>query len=151
MVYVARHGETAWTLTGQHTGRTDLPLTKHEERNAQRLQERLRGFTFAKIFYQPVAACHANVLKERPGWQLFRDGCPGGESANDVGVRADRVVKRVREVKADVLVFSYLHSAFPTIGGSGALVRSTSFAADEDCRFRLGASMESDDGRLEPE
>jgi probable phosphoglycerate mutase len=48
-------------------------------------------------------------LKERPGWQLFRDGCPGGESANDVGVRADRVVKRVCEVKADVLFFSSAH------------------------------------------
>src|SRR5215510_4894429 len=111
MVYMARHGNTAWTLSGQHTGLTDLPLTPDGERNAQRLGERLKGLTFAKVFTSPlqrafrtcqlsgfraVAAVDrdlvewdygqyegrtsADILKERPGWQLFRDGCPGGEA-----------------------------------------------------------------------
>jgi broad specificity phosphatase PhoE len=140
IVYLARHGETAWTLTGQHTGLTDLPLTERGERNARRLEERLRGVTFAKVFTSPLQratrTCElagfravaeidrdllewnygdyegrltADIHKERPDWQLFRDGCPGGESPNDVAVRADRVVKRVRAVKGDVLLFSSGH------------------------------------------
>jgi broad specificity phosphatase PhoE len=140
IVYLARHGETAWTLSGQHTGLTDLPLTDRGERNARRLGERLRGVTFAKVFTSPlqratrtcelagfgaVAEIDRDLLewnygeyegrlttdihKERPQWQLFRDGCPGGESPNDVAVRADRVVKSVRAVKGDVLLFSSGH------------------------------------------
>src|SRR5690242_139579 len=53
IAYVARHGETAWTITGQHTGLTDLPLTERGERNARRLGERLKGLTFAKVFTSP--------------------------------------------------------------------------------------------------
>jgi len=124
IVYLARHGETAWTLSGQHTGLTDLPLTERGERNARRLEERLRGFTFAKIFTSPLQRARrtcewnygeyegrltADIHRERPDWQLFRDGCPGGESPNEVGTRADRVVKRVRAVQGDVLVFSSAH------------------------------------------
>jgi broad specificity phosphatase PhoE len=110
-VYLARHGETAWSLTGQHTGLTDLPLTEAGERNARRLAERLKGLTFVKVFSSPlkraVRTCElagfgaiaeidcdlgewnygeyegrrgAEIRAERPEWQLFRDGCPGGES-----------------------------------------------------------------------
>ena len=140
IVYLARHGETAWTLTGQHTGRTDLPLTERGEDMARRLGERLKGSTFAKVFTSPlrraVQTCHlagfgavaeidrdllewdygeyegrlsADILAERPGWQLFRDGCPGGESPADVAARADRVVERLRLVGANVLLFSSGH------------------------------------------
>jgi probable phosphoglycerate mutase len=140
IVYLARHGETAWTLSGQHTGVTDLPLTERGERNARRLEERLRGVTFAKVFTSPlqratrtcelagfgaVAEIDRDLLewnygkyegclttdihKERPQWQLFRDGCPGGESPSEVGMRADRAVKRVRSVEGDVLIFSSAH------------------------------------------
>jgi broad specificity phosphatase PhoE len=140
IVYLARHGETAWTLSGQHTGLTDLPLTERGERNARRLEERLRGVTFAKVFTSPlqrairtselagfgsVAEIDRDLLewnygkyegrlttdihRERPDWQLFRDGCPGGESPNEVGTRADRVVKRSRAVGGDVLLFSSGH------------------------------------------
>jgi len=140
IVYLARHGETAWTLTGQHTGLTDLPLTERGERNARRLEERLRGVTFAKVFTSPLQramrTCElagfgsvaeidrdllewnygeyegrltADIYKERPDWQLFRDGCPGGESPNQIGARADRAVKRVRAIDGDVLVFSSGH------------------------------------------
>jgi len=140
MVYIARHGETAWTVTGQHTGLTDLPLTERGERNARRLPERLRGMTFAKVFTSPlrraVRTCElagfgavaeidpdlvewnygeyegrtpADIHRERPNWQVFLDGCPGGESPDQVGTRADRVVKRVRALEGNVLIFSSGH------------------------------------------
>jgi broad specificity phosphatase PhoE len=139
-VYLARHGETAWSLTGQHTGLTDLPLTERGERNARRLRERLAGLVFAKVFTSPLqrstrtcelsgfgSAAEADhdlvewnygeyeglrtveIQAKRPDWQLFRDGCPGGESPDQVGVRADRVVSRVRAIKGDVLIFSSGH------------------------------------------
>ena len=140
VVYLARHGETAWNVSGQHTGLSDIPLTERGERNARRLGERLRGLTFARVFtsplqrarrtcelagFGPVAAVDpdlaewdygdyegrtsADIRKERPDWQLFRDGCPGGESVAAVSARADRVVARLRAVGGDVLVFSSGH------------------------------------------
>jgi broad specificity phosphatase PhoE len=140
VLYVARHGETAWSLSGQHTGLTDLPLTPNGERNARRLGERLKGMTFAKVFTSPLQratrTCElagfgavaetdpdlvewnygqyegrrsAEILAERPDWQLFRDGCPGGESPAQVGERADRVVQSVRTVPGNVLLFSSGH------------------------------------------
>jgi len=140
IIYVARHGETAWSLSGQHSGLTDLPLTERGERNAVRLGERLKGLTFAKVLTSPLQramrTCElagfgvraeidrdllewnygeyegrrtAEILADRPDWQLFRDGCPGGESPGQVGARADRMVKRVRAVNGDVLIFSSGH------------------------------------------
>jgi broad specificity phosphatase PhoE len=140
IVYLARHGETAWTVTGQHTGRTDLPLTEHGECNARRLTERLKGLTFAKVFTSPlqraVQTCAlagfgavakvdrdlvewdygdyeglttAEIRTLCPNWQLFRDGCPGGESPKQAAARADSVVNRVRAVRGDVLLFSSGH------------------------------------------
>src|SRR5437773_7256577 len=137
VIYLARHGETAWSLTGQHTGRTDVPLTDRGERNARRLGERLAGLAFAKVFTSPLQRAHRTcelagfgavaevdrdlvewnygeyegrtsdaIRAERPDWQLFRDGCPGGESPLDVGVRADRVICRARAAEANVLLFS---------------------------------------------
>ena len=139
-LYLARHGETAWSLSGQHTGLTDLPLTERGERNARNLGPRLAGLTFAKVFTSPLqratrtcelagfaAAAEvdrdlvewnygdyeglrtAEIHEKRPEWQLFRDGCPGGESPDQIGARADRVVSRVRAVKGDVLIFSSGH------------------------------------------
>lgn len=139
-VYLARHGETAWTVTGQHTGLTDLPLTERGECNARQLRERLRGMTFAKVFTSPLRramrTCElagfgsvaqidrdlvewdygeyegrltVDILADRPEWQLFRYGCPGGESPQQVAARADRVVGRVRAVAGDVLIFSSGH------------------------------------------
>ena len=140
VIYLARHGETAWSVTGQHTGLTDLPLTERGERNALRLGQRLAGSVFAKVLTSPlqraVRTCElagfgavaevdpdlvewnygdyeglrtAEIHAVRPGWQLFRDGCPNGESPQDVGARADRVVSRVRAFKGDVLIFSSGH------------------------------------------
>lgn len=139
-VYLARHGETAWTVTGQHTGRTDLPLTKRGEYIAQQLQQRLSGLRFAKVLTSPMQramrTCElagfgsvavvdgdldewdygeyegrltADILAENPEWQLFRDGCPGGESPQQVAERADRVVEHARAAAGDVLLFSSGH------------------------------------------
>ena len=140
VIYLARHGETAWSLTGQHTGLTDLPLTESGEQNARALGERLVGLNFGKVFASPLQraarTCElagfgavaevdrdllewnygqyegrrtAEIHAERPEWQLFRDGCPGGESPDQVGARADCVLSRVRAVRADVLLFSSGH------------------------------------------
>jgi probable phosphoglycerate mutase len=140
MIYLARHGETAWSLTGQHTGLTDLPLTPTGERNAQRLRGRLSGLIFERVFTSPlrrarrtcelagfgaVAEIDPDLLEwnygeyegrrsveihaERPDWQLFRDGAPGGESSQQVAERADRVVDRLRSVSGNVLIFSSGH------------------------------------------
>jgi broad specificity phosphatase PhoE len=140
VLYVARHGETAWSLSGQHTGLTDLPLTPNGERNAKRLGERLKRLKFTKVFTSPLQrasrTCElagfrsaaeidrdlvewdygqyegrrsAEIFAERPDWQLFRDGCPGGESPQQVDQRADRVVQRIRAVLGNVLLFSSGH------------------------------------------
>ncbi len=140
VIYLARHGETAWTVSRRHTGVTDLPLTAYGQAQAVRLAERLAGLTFAAVFTSPllraVHTCElagfgsvaevepdllewnygayegrtsADILAERPDWQLFRDGGPGGESPDQVGARADRVVRRVRAIGGDVLLFSSAH------------------------------------------
>ncbi|HUA65601.1 MAG TPA: histidine phosphatase family protein [Alphaproteobacteria bacterium] len=139
-IYLVCHGETAWSLTGQHAGLTDLPLTARGERNARRLGERLMGQAFARVFTSGCqrarrtcqlagfasAACVDRELAEwncgdyegrrteeihfeDSGWQLFRDGCPGGESPNQVRARAGHILKRVRAIKGDVLIFSSGH------------------------------------------
>lgn len=139
-IYLARHGETAWSLSGQHTGVTDLPLTPRGEQNARSLAGRLRGLKFAKVFTSPLQRARRTcelagfgpvakidpdlvewnygeyegittdeIVANRPGWQLFRDGCPGGESPAQIGARADRVVARLRAISGDVLLFSSGH------------------------------------------
>jgi len=140
IVYLARHGETAWSLSGQHTGMTDLPLTERGERNARNLGGRLKGLAFAKVFTSPlqraVRTCELSgfgaaaeidpdlvewnygeyegrtsreIREKRPDWNLFRDGCPGGETPAQIGARADRVVSRLRAVQGNALVFSSGH------------------------------------------
>jgi broad specificity phosphatase PhoE len=139
-IYLARHAETAWSLTGQHTGLTDLPLTERGEQNARALRERLVGLNFGKVFTSPLKrvarTCElagfgavaevdrdllewnygqyegrrtAEIHAERPEWDLFRDGCPGGESPDLVAARADCVLSRVRTLRTDVLLFSSGH------------------------------------------
>ncbi|HOC01755.1 MAG TPA: histidine phosphatase family protein [Verrucomicrobiota bacterium] len=140
IIYLARHGETAWSLTGQHTGLTDLPLTEQGEHTARRLGARLMGLTFAKVFTSPLQraakTCElagfgalaevdpdlvewdygqyegrrgTEIRAERPDWNLFRDGCPGGESPTQAAARADRVVSRIRAIQGDVLLFTSGH------------------------------------------
>ena len=139
-LYLARHGDTAWTDSHQHTGRTDLPLNDRGEEHARQLGERLRGFTFTRVFTSPLQRAAktcalagfgagavvdpdlvewdygrfegkltSDILKERPGWELYRDGCPDGESPEDVAARADHFIARVRGIDGDVLAFSSGH------------------------------------------
>ena len=140
LTYLARHGETAWTISRQHTGRTDLPLTEQGETEARGLGARLEGLKFAAVLTSPLQRARrtcelagfgsgaiaepdlmewnygayegrtsAEIHAERPGWDLFRDGCPGGESPDQIGARADRVIRRVRAIEGDTLLFSSSH------------------------------------------
>lgn len=138
-LYFMRHGETAWSLTGQHTGRTDLPLTKHGETEARALAGLLRGVKFDHVFTSPrqrarrtsELAGFAQAIVEadlaewdygdydgkrmdeirmlRPTWDIYTDGCPGGESAAQITARADRLIARLAALKGRVGVFSHGH------------------------------------------
>jgi broad specificity phosphatase PhoE len=139
-LYLARHGDTAWTDAHKHTGRTDVPLNERGEAHARQLGDRLREFTFARVFTSPLQRARktcelagfsaganvdadlvewdygrfegqrtSDIVKEWPGWEIYRDGCPGGESPEDVAMRADRFIARVHAVNADVLAFSSAH------------------------------------------
>jgi broad specificity phosphatase PhoE len=139
-LFLARHGDTAWTDSRQRTGRTDLPLNESGVERAHLLGERLWRFSFARVFVSPLQRASKTcalagfgdlaqvdpdlmewdygryegkltrqILKERPGWEMFRDGCPDGESPHDVAARADRFIARVRDIEGDVLAFSSAH------------------------------------------
>ncbi|QGY04559.1 histidine phosphatase family protein [Methylobacterium mesophilicum SR1.6/6] len=139
-ITLVRHGETAWSLSGRHTGRSDIPLTPAGEAAARALAPRLAARRDAAVWSssssRAAATCALagfgdvrtidpdlaewdygayegrttrDILAERPGWRLFRDGCPSGETAADVGIRADRVIARARDRAADLLVFSSAH------------------------------------------
>jgi probable phosphoglycerate mutase len=139
-IYLVRHGETAWTITGQHTGRTDLALTPQGEAEASALGPRLQGLQFDHVFSSPLRralrTCElagfasrarldpdllewdyghyegrtlAQIHQERAGWELFRDGCPGGESVLQITERADRLTSQLRTLNGDVLIFSSGH------------------------------------------
>jgi probable phosphoglycerate mutase len=139
-ITLVRHGETAWSLSGQHTGRSDIPLTANGEAAARALAPRLAGLSVSAVWSSPSQRAHntcrlagfgegaaikpdlaewdygayegittKEILARRPGWRLFRDGCPGGESAADIGARADRIVAELRQVNAPVLIFSSSH------------------------------------------
>jgi probable phosphoglycerate mutase len=139
-LYLVRHGDTAWTESHQHTGRTDLPLTQRGEENARLVAEALPRISFARVFTSPLQRASRtctlagfgavatidsgllewdygqyegktthDILKQRPGWELYRDGCPGGESPDDVAARADQFVARVRTIGGPVLAFSSGH------------------------------------------
>ncbi|MGI8686634.1 MAG: histidine phosphatase family protein [Acidimicrobiales bacterium] len=137
---LVRHGETAWTISGQHTGRTDIPLTDAGRHQAEKLAPRLAQRRFALVLTSPLSRARetcrlagpgdvavvsddvlewdygaydgrttAEIRAEHPGWSLWTDGVPGGETAADVGRRADRVIQRLRAVEGDSAVFSHGH------------------------------------------
>ncbi|MGO4123402.1 histidine phosphatase family protein [Inquilinus sp. YAF38] len=139
-LYLVRHGETEWSRSGKHTGRTDIPLTEAGEAAARGVAGRLQGLSFAAVWSSPSLRARTTcalagfgtgavikddlaewdygayegittkqILAERPGWQLFRDGCPQGEDAAQVGARADAVIGQFRQAAGTVLVFSSSH------------------------------------------
>jgi len=139
-VTLVRHGETEWSASGKHTGRTDIPLTEEGERKARALRDRFKGLAFDRVFTSPLQRARrtcelagfgdrakvdpdllewnygdyegrttSEILAGRPGWLLFRDGCPNGEQPADVAARADRVIARLRSVDDRAIVFSSGH------------------------------------------
>lgn len=139
-IYLIRHGETAWSLSGQHTGRTDIPLTDNGRKMAEQLATVLAGEVFEQVMTSPLQrACEsctlaglgpqavveldlsewhygdyeglttAEIQAQTPDWLLFRDGCPGGESPDQVGARVDRLIAKVRSVHGHVALFGHGH------------------------------------------
>lgn len=138
VIVVVRHGETEWSATGRHTGRTDLPLTAAGEERARALAPRFAGRTFAAVFTSPLsraadtarlAGLHADVLddlaewdygdvegrttaemrEQQPSWTVWWDGCPGGETVDQVGARADAVLARCDDIDGDVALVAHGH------------------------------------------
>jgi broad specificity phosphatase PhoE len=139
-VVLVRHGETDWSRTGRHTGRTDIPLTERGREQACAVGDALRTRRFTLVLTSPLEraaeTCRlagygevaerrdelmewdygayegrktVDIRQERPGWTLWRDGVPGGETAADAGARADRVIAELRAVSGDALVFAHGH------------------------------------------
>ncbi|MFL5343143.1 MAG: histidine phosphatase family protein [Hyalangium sp.] len=139
-IVLVRHGETSWSRSGQHTGRTDIPLLEDGRRMGRALEAPLREWSFAAVWTSPLSRAsetcalsgHGVIAKpnpdlmewdygdyegktskeiraEAPDWKLWKDGVPGGETLEQIGARADRVIQEVRAVKGNVLVFSHGH------------------------------------------
>lgn len=139
-VYLIRHGETEWSLSDQHTGLTDIPLTERGKTQAEGLKERLKNHPFQLILVSPLQRAYktcelagfakeakidpdlvewdygdyegkktADILKENPSWDIFAEGVPGGETVAEIEKRAKRVLKKIKETKGDVALFSSGH------------------------------------------
>jgi probable phosphoglycerate mutase len=137
-LYVVRHGQTEWSLSGQHTGRTDIPLTGQGEGEARELRPWLGHVDFAHVFTSPMQRARstcalaglgdraevepdlsewdygdyegirsADIRKQRPGWNVFRDGCPNGEMPGEVAARADRLISKLCAIGGNVALFSH--------------------------------------------
>ncbi len=135
-----RHGETEWSRSGRHTGRTDIGLTAHGEQQAKALAEGMAHWRFTAVFSSPRRRAldtvrllgvgdrvevtddlaewdygayegrkGDDIRAERPGWVLWFDGAPDGETASHVGARADRMIDRIVDTGGDVLVVSHGH------------------------------------------
>ncbi|MDB6125138.1 MAG: phosphoglycerate mutase [Pedosphaera sp.] len=139
-IYFIRHGETEWSLSGQHTGRTDIPLAGHGEDAARKLGERLRDIPFTRVLTSPRQRARrtcelaglgskaeiepdlaewdygdyeglrsVEILQKRPDWNIFRDGCPRGETPAQISGRVDRLIARLRALEGNVALFSHGH------------------------------------------
>ena len=138
-LWLVRHGSTEWTVSRQHTGRTDIPLNADGEQRARSLEPVLATHSFAAVFTSPLQRARrtaalagfedavvdeqlvevdygdyegrttAQIREERPDWFLWRDGCPNGESIDDAGRRADELLSRLAAVEGDVVVFGHGH------------------------------------------
>ncbi|MDZ7801145.1 MAG: histidine phosphatase family protein [Trueperaceae bacterium] len=139
-LWLLRHGETPWTVSGRHTGRSDIPLTERGRKQAGALGSRIADRSFELVLTSPLTraleTCRlagygdvaqldpdlqewdygaydgrttADIRTEWPGWTIWDDGAPNGESARDVGARADRVIERVRAQNGAAALFAHGH------------------------------------------
>jgi broad specificity phosphatase PhoE len=139
-VFAIRHGETEWSLSLQHTGTTDIPLTDNGRRLAERIRPVLGKEKFELVLTSPLQrareTCELSGLGDRaivdsdlvewnygeyegltpkqihekvPGWLIFRDGCPGGETPAEIAARVDRVIARTRAADGNVALFAHGH------------------------------------------
>jgi probable phosphoglycerate mutase len=136
---LVRHGETEWSRAGKHTGRTDIPLTDAGRRAAEVLREALSRRSFERVLTSPLSraaeTCRLagfdqaetrdellewdygqydglttpEIREERPDWWLWRDGCPGGESPDEVAARVDRLIGELQGARGDALLFAHGH------------------------------------------
>ncbi len=164
-LYLIRHGETEWSLSGQHTGRTDIPLTTHGEETARQVGLRLRNIRFQHVFTSPLQRAQrtcavaglepiaevepdlaewnygdyegrtsSDIRKSRPGWNVFRDGAPRGETPAQVSNRADHLIARLRRLDGNIALFSHGH--FGRVLG----VRWIGLPVEEAQHFQLGTA-----------
>jgi broad specificity phosphatase PhoE len=165
---VIRHGETEWSRTHRHTGRTDVPLTQEGEAQARQLRRRLAVLPvqpFVQVWTSPlrrandtcalagfVNVCRvepnlrewdcgeyegltlAEIQAQRPGWNLFRDGAPGGESPAQITERVDALISELRRINGSVAVFSHGHLL------CALAARWIGLTATDGMRFRLDAA-----------
>ncbi|AMM22681.1 phosphoglycerate mutase (plasmid) [Frondihabitans sp. PAMC 28766] len=167
-VYFVRHGETNWSLTGQHTGRTDIPLTGPGREQVTSTRRLLEGIAFTAAFSSPMLRARQtgtlsmvhpspvidpdlsewdygafegrttpDIRRDDPGWNVFRDGCPDGETTSDVADRADRLIDRLRLLRGNVALFS--HGQF----GSALAARWIGLPLAQGQHFPLGAASVS--------
>ncbi|MGH3458440.1 histidine phosphatase family protein [Aeromicrobium sp.] len=166
-IWLVRHGETEWSRSGRHTGRTDLPLTPDGEAAAAVLGPALASTSFAQVLTSPRRRAHdtarlagfsdavvdddlvewdygdyegmttTEIRESVPGWTIWTHPCPGGESAQEVADRLDRVVGRAREVDGNTLVFAHGHS-LPALAA-----RWLDQPVEEGRLFRLGTATTS--------
>lgn len=167
-LHLVRHGETEWSLSGQYTGSTDIPLTAHGEDEAREVGLRLRGIRFAHVLTSPLQRAQqtcrlaalvpkpriepdltewnngddegrtpVEILRLRPGWKLFRDGSPNGESPSQISARADRLIAQLRTLDGDVALFTHSHF------GRVLAVRWIGLAVNQAEHFLLGTASHS--------
>jgi probable phosphoglycerate mutase len=167
-VWLFRHGDTEWSVSGQHTGRTDLPLTAGGRRRAQAVGRRLAGRPFARVLSSPLAraleTCRlagygevaelspdlmewdygvyegrrtVDIQQERPGWSLWQDGVPGGETIDEVAARTRRIIGLAEAADGDVALFAHSHVL------RVLTARWLGLAPDAGQRFTLGTAAVS--------
>jgi probable phosphoglycerate mutase len=171
-LYFIRHGETEWSISGQHTGRTDIPLTAHGEEMARQLEPSLRQIAFARVFTSPSLRARqtcelaglapaselapdlqewnygdyegqlsVDIRKTRPDWDVWRDGCPNGETPKQVSDRADRLFEKLLDLEGNIALFS--HGQFGCVLAARSIRRASVFSGTkatipQDASFRFG-------------
>jgi probable phosphoglycerate mutase len=161
-IYLVRHGETEWSLSGQHTGITDIPLTENGRKVAKLFEPLFAKANLALVLTSPLERARTTcelaglggkaqidrdlmewnygeyeglttneINAKSPGWLLFSDGCPGGESPGQVSSRVDRLIERVRAADGDVALFAHGHIL------RVLAARWLGFSAGAGCHFLL--------------